>query len=203
MSLRLNIRQATLTPKVDKTELSGRSNWRFWFPHVRPMIQLLADAETQSSRSHLQRPSYIVGISDKGNSIQQHRFLLLDIQCPNPGDLHLWCFILMQHGLVVMLRWCNMSHFTQDQQIMSQIHLIVQHVLEKTASIQRVDWVQRKPRNSQTEQPGLGIQRFWFSYPSLSWPHMTKKGLSCEAKGQFKWEFEFEYAWWKVDICKW
>jgi hypothetical protein len=44
----------------------------------------------------------------------------------------------MLYGLVGMLRRYNMSHFTQDQESMSQMHLIVQHALEKTASIQRV-----------------------------------------------------------------
>jgi hypothetical protein len=42
-----NIRKAMLTPKVDKTGLSKRSNRSFQFPHVRPMFQLLADAKIQ------------------------------------------------------------------------------------------------------------------------------------------------------------
>jgi hypothetical protein len=138
MSLRLNIRKAMLTPKIDKTGMSRRSNQSFQFSHARPMFQLLADAEIQSNRSHLQWPSYVVRIHERGNSIQQCSFLLLDIQCQNPGDLHLCCFTLMPHGLVGMLHRCNMSHFTQDRQSMSQMHLIVQHVLEKTDSIQRV-----------------------------------------------------------------
>jgi hypothetical protein len=70
--------------------------------------------------------------------MQHRRFLLLDIQCPNPENLHLRCFILMLHGLVGMLRRCNMSHFTQDRQSMSQMYLIGQRILEKTASIQKV-----------------------------------------------------------------
>jgi hypothetical protein len=141
MSLRLNIRKAMLTPKVDKTEMSRRSNRSFRFPHIRPMIQLLADAKIQSSQCHLQRPSYGVRIDERANSIQQRHFLLLDIQCPNPMDLHLWCFIPILHGSVGMLCQWNMSHFTQDCQSMSQMHLIVQCVLEKAASIQRVSWM--------------------------------------------------------------
>jgi hypothetical protein len=31
----------------------------------------------------------VVRISERGNSKQQYCFLLLDIQCPNPRDLHL------------------------------------------------------------------------------------------------------------------
>jgi hypothetical protein len=65
MCLRLNIRKAMLTPKVDKTEMSGRSNRSFRFLHIRPMFQLLADVAIQGSRSHLQRPSYVVGIGKR------------------------------------------------------------------------------------------------------------------------------------------
>jgi hypothetical protein len=76
-------------PKVDKTGMSRRSNQSFRFPYVRPMFQLLANVEIQSSQSHLQRPSYVDRISERGNSIHQHCFLLLDIQCPNPGDFYI------------------------------------------------------------------------------------------------------------------
>jgi hypothetical protein len=85
MSLQLNISKIMLTSKVDKIGFSGRSNQSFWFPHVKPMIQLLGGTEIQSSRTHLQRPSYVVRIGERGKSIQPRRFHLLDIQCPNPG----------------------------------------------------------------------------------------------------------------------
>jgi hypothetical protein len=183
----LNIRKTMLTPNIDKIRMSGRSNQSFWFPHARSMFQLLAGVEIQNNWSHLQRPSRIVRITERGNSMQQRHFLLLDIQCTNPGDIHLWCFILMLHGLVGTLHRCNMSHFTQDQQSMSQMHLIGQQVLERTTCIQRVSWIQRKPRNNQIGYFGLRIWKFQFSRHELA-TH-DRKGLSCKAKCQYKWGF--------------
>jgi hypothetical protein len=89
MSFWLNIRKEMLTPKIDQIGMSGKSNRSFRFLHVRPMFQLLANTEIQSSQSHLQMPNHIVRIGERGNSMQQRHFLLLDIQRPNHVDLHL------------------------------------------------------------------------------------------------------------------
>jgi hypothetical protein len=51
---------------------------------------------------------------------------------------------------------------------MSQMHLIGQHILENTASNQRMTQMQQKPRNSQTGSSGLGIHMFWFSQLKLA-----------------------------------
>jgi hypothetical protein len=75
----LNIRKAMLTLKIDKIGVSKRSNQSFRFPHIKMMFQLLANMEIQSSRSHLQRPSYVVRISEREKSIQPCCFLILDI----------------------------------------------------------------------------------------------------------------------------
>jgi hypothetical protein len=63
-------KKANAHTKNRKIGISGRSNWSFWFPHVNPMFQLLADAEIQSSQTHLQSPSRIVRIGERGRSIQ-------------------------------------------------------------------------------------------------------------------------------------
>jgi hypothetical protein len=43
--------------------------------------------DSKQPKSSLQRPSYVVRIGESGNFIQQHSFLLLNIQSPNPRDL--------------------------------------------------------------------------------------------------------------------
>jgi hypothetical protein len=65
MSLQLNKRKTMLTPKIDKTGVSRKSNWSFRFLHVRLMFQLLVSVEIQSSRSHLQKPTLVVRIGEK------------------------------------------------------------------------------------------------------------------------------------------
>jgi hypothetical protein len=75
--------------KIDKIRMSGRLNRSFRFPHASSQCFSCWPMWRFKAADSFSKPSRIVWVSESENSIQPCCFLLLDIQCPNPRDLHL------------------------------------------------------------------------------------------------------------------